>query len=351
MRKHYLAKLFIILFAAVAIQGCSPKDLGSISVLQTPYALYFCDSNGVVGHTNDGLNFGVADFAADGVPSKALLVSGNNLMMLKSRAYVSVGNSNQFNPTYENPNPIAFGPSCVLNSNSGRVYMASSVSGSGIVYSDQHCAVNSWQEDFNFPSTDTVNPGGGVIGNQMTSFAQLQNSTIFGYDWVHKSLYTTGGGNSPWTRVNYAAGSSDTLPTSTAGPFHIFHINNDLVALDYLGLQGGWHSGNNGQTWYKYTGLPARPLNCGAAPFEQVFLVGTDSAGVYMLQAGGNFVPSNNGIDPGSSVGGIVSKQNLYEGGSTQQYIYIATSSGLYRSFDLGFNWTKIKKGNFYAVQ
>ena len=350
MRKYYLTKLFIVAFAAVAIQGCSPKDLGSISVLQTPYALYFCDSSGQIMHTNDGLKF-YTDFHPDGIPAKAIVISGPNVMMVKVAAHIGVGNGKtlDFNPTYLYPNPNAFGPSSVLNSSSGRVYMASYTSGSGIVYSDQHCAINSWQGDMNFPSTDTATPPN--LGNQMTSFAQLQNSTIFAYDWVHQSLYTTPGGGSPWTRVSYASGSSDTIPTSTSGPFHLFHINNDLVALDYFGINGGWHSGDNGQTWHQYSGLPLRPLLCGAAAFEEVFLVGTDSAGVFMLQANGTFQESNKGIDRGTSVRGIIAKQNLYEGGTSQQYVYIATSTGIYRSFDLGFNWTKILAGNYYTIQ
>jgi len=133
--------------------------------------------------------------------------------------------------------------------------------------------------------------------------------------------------------------------------FTIGHYNNTLVAIDYSGLQGAWYSNDTGKTWAQYSGLPNRPLLSVASPFNQVLLVGTDSAGIYRLDGNTNtFVAANSGLTSNMVVKGITGKNNLYVNGNSQSYIYIATNQGIYRSVDNGSNWIHMFNGDFVAI-
>jgi hypothetical protein len=49
-------------------------------------------------------------------------------------------------------------------------------------------------------------------------------------------------------------------------------------------------------------------------------------------------------------VRGVVGKENIYKNGNVSKFVFVATNRGLYKSSDLGENWTKVVGGNFTAI-
>ena len=74
-----------------------------------------------------------------------------------------------------------------------------------------------------------------------------------------------------------------------------------------------------------------------------------DSQGIFRL-VGNSFVPSNNGLVPFTTVYGIVGKQDTYKNNVVRQFVYIATNKGIFRSEDLGQNWTLVRPGDFRTL-
>jgi hypothetical protein len=138
----------------------------------------------------------------------------------------------------------------------------------------------------------------------------------------------------------------------TPGYFSLGHFNNRLIAIDNMCTNGAWYSDDMGRNWKQFTGLPTNvPLLCVASPFDQTCLIGTDSAGLYMLNLNTNTFELNvNGLGSHLKVRSIAFKENIYKNNTAQQYVYIATDQGIYQSTDAGHNWVKTITGNFVAL-
>lgn len=344
MRKNYpVYKLAAVVLMAVAFQSCRKyNDINTDTVIVAPYSLYFSDSAGSLINTNDGNIFKPSVFPSDGYPSRAICVAGTNLLWVKGNAHISTNNGVNFNPTYLNVNPAAPNQSLILySSDEDRVYLASTL---GVAYSDQKGQVNTWQTDSNFIKVAGV----AVLP---TSFTELLDNTIIAYDNTSNRIFTKANKTSPWVESKPAPAPAKFLP-APGHRFSLGHYNNTLVAIDLLGSGGAWYSNNKGVSWEQYTGLPTtRPLLSIASPFNGVLLVGTDSLGLYALQGSStNFVYSGSGLGINSSVRGITFKENVYENGVAKQYVYVATSQGIYRSQDLGQNWVQVIAGNYYSI-
>ncbi|HXS36410.1 MAG TPA: hypothetical protein VN721_06895 [Flavipsychrobacter sp.] len=343
MRKfHLFYKLAIVVSLVIAVQGCTKKSNNNNNVvIETPYGLYFSDTAGALFNTNDGSTVKPLVFFPDGYPSRAITISGNNLIWVKNNAHISTNDGSNFNPTYRFVNPASFGPSTILSSkDEGRVYLTSTQYKGGVVYSDQNGAPGTWIVD-SF-AKGFSNPA------FITSFTELANDSVIGYDALNHRIFYKAGKNRPWVENIISTGSTK-LPTN--GFFFLTHFNNTIVALDFLGINGAWYSNDLGVTWAQYKGLPIRSLRCGNAPFDQVLLVGTDSLGIYMLNPSTNtFTSANAGLSVNPVVNGIVGKEQIYKTGGTVQYIYIATNKGLYRSQDLGNNWVMVQPGNYVDI-
>src|ERR1700759_2978486 len=104
MRKTTICKVAVIALLGFALHGCKKPSNGidNNQVITKPYSLFVADTNGVIYSTNDGEHFRDLDFTADGTRVRALVTSGNNLMMVKYNAWVRVGtdiNFNQIDPS------------------------------------------------------------------------------------------------------------------------------------------------------------------------------------------------------------------------------------------------------------
>ncbi len=325
-------KLAILGLFALVIQSCGKRTNGidNNNVITKPYSLYVCDSFGNIFNTNDGINYKMV-YPGGGLPQRAITTADSNLIYVGARdAFYSPdfdGDYN-FNVTSTTVSPTAFGQSMILSSLSlKRVFLAGTNPG-GVLYSDSSGKPGSWKPD--------TSPA--IASAQITSFTQLASGTVVGYDDASKKTYTLANTGSTWASV----GTTGT-PLPATGKFFVSHISNRLVAADANGVEGVYYSDNNGAGWTKYNGLPANtPIYSMNAPFDQVLLVGT-TAGIYKLKSSANtFEAKNDGIHDNAIIRGIVGKDVLYKNGKTEQYIYLASSKGVYISYNLGDNWVRV---------
>jgi len=351
----------------IALDSCNKRvdGIDNNVVIETPYTLYFCDSSGALYNTNDGIGVKKMVFTADGSLPRAICLSGTDILWVKMGMYISQNNGQNFNScayfdpahTPNNPilffdiNPASLNQSLVLNSqDENLVYVctstprAGSVPGIGVAYSNQNGNAFTWVIDTNynnFPlSTSNV---------AISSLTELANNTIVGYDTFTNQTYTKASATAAWFQQKQTVA----LPLPCGG-FTLGHFNNMLVAIDNVHGLGAYYSNDFGQTWAKFSGLPAgRNLYSVASPFDQVLLVGTDSMGVYKLTADNStvFSSANIGMESFATVRGIAAKSNIYkEDGKAQLYIFLATDKGLFKSVDLGQSWIRVQAGNFVAA-
>lgn len=340
MRKYYLfCKLAFAGIFMLFLHSCKKENgIDNETVVKKPYGLFIGDREGQLLNTTDG-DYYKTLFSPDGYPSRAITTSGENILWVKNNVHLSVNNGKNFNPTYQSLQFIPFlkepmpWPQIILNVPShARVYVASLL-GKGIAYSEDNGSI--WKTDMEWEN--------GVVGGDISSFAQLGNGVLFAHSWRNDSLYRRKDASAQWSWVEPING----LP---AGPFYITSMNNTLVATDVSGVNGLWMSQDEGVNWSRIPGLPTdKILYTTHAPFNQTLLVGTDSAGVYRLENTG-FVPSNFGLEDYTVVYAIKAKNNIYKNEANKEYVYLATDKGLYRSDDLGRNWYLVKPGHYVAL-
>jgi hypothetical protein len=322
---------FVAAFGALCFQSCRKENgIDNNNVIRTPYSLYFGDSEGGVEKTNDGVNY-KRIFPYDGIPVRAFATSGTNLLFIKRNAHLSEDNGENFNPTDLSVNPLSLYQSVIIRvENHDRLYLAS-LAGRGILYSENDG--KTWKQDNNWDTTITgfTNPN---------SFAQLKDGDLFAYTDFGGRLFKRTGKDDRWVEVT----TNGLSPTSG---YFLSRLNNALIASNVSG--GIYYSLDRGANWFPYGGLPAtESVYATYAPFDQTLLAGTEN-GIYRLQSG-NFVLSNNGLAANTAVYSITAKSDTYKNEVVKQYVFIGTSTGLYRSDDLGQNWILVKEGDIRRV-
>lgn len=341
MRKYCLIyKLAFLSLSVIAFSSCKKENgIDNNTVVKKPYGLYIGDAEGSLFNTNDGDNYKTV-FDPDGFPSRALITSGNNIVWVKGNVHLSEDNGKNFNPTYDRVNAFYFGTSTylpwqsiILDAPEHHLIYICSIDSKGVAVSRDHG--KTWGLDNKWDN--------GIANGVITSLTQIKSGVVFGHNLDNDSLYRKEDSSDNWSYVKTVNG----LPGS--GIFYLSHFNNSLVATDVAGINGVYHSDDEGKNWVAYSGLPNALLYTTASPFDQVLLVGTDSMGIYRLQ-GGSFIPSNNGLETNTVVYAIVGKEDIYKNEVVKRYVYIATNKGLYRSEDLGQNWALVKPGSYVAV-
>ncbi len=333
------SSFLLLLVAGLVASSCTKSDgIDNNKVIRTPYTVFYGEKVGTITKTNDGISYEDI-FTPDGVPARAIAVSGENIVFIKSFLRYSTNNGLNFNqpvPGQAIPsvNPNAHWASMILDVPGDRLYVASATSSSGIEVSSDNG--KSWEPD----------PGSVGITAPVSSFVRTNDGKVYALDPTGSGLYLRPSSTSAWTPISATTG----LPAGTS--WYLSYSNNTLLAADYSGAQGVYYSDDGGLNWKNFQGLPSSQevLSC-ASPLDQVVLAGTDSMGVYMLDpTTGTFSPSNNGLLPQTSVYGIVGKQDIYKNGIIKRYVYITTNNGLYRSEDFGHNWVLMKTGNTRAI-
>jgi hypothetical protein len=396
MRKLSLYGIIGLLVSMAGYMSCSKVNgIDNSNVIETPYSLYFSDTAGTLYSSNDGKAFSVV-FPADGFPSRAICTVNSNILWAKTNMYVSTNNGLNFNHAYDSLASYPFGScaglgmnlnqSMIVNvSDWGMVYCVSSSPAFndylGVVFSLNVGGIaGSWW----FDTVDSLNQIGGTYGpgiTTMTSYAYLPNGVLCGYDGIHNrnfyriktSLWNEctpvpdtvtypGLGDQVGNKNNH---SGIWLPhnnivevpfgaaADTSSRYSIGHYNNRLVAIDNKGCNPGiaYYSDDTGRTWLPFYGLPQKPALCVYSPFDEICLVGTDSAGLYVLNNNTNtFYVNNNGLASNLIVRNITCKENIYKNGRVVKYVYLATNKGIYQSVDGGNNWTQTIPGNFVTI-
>lgn len=319
--------LMILLCSSFIIASCKKENgIDNENELQTPYGVYFLDHEGTLYNTSNGQDYRTI-FSPDGYAIRSIVTTGENILMVKIRTFLSEDNGLNFNPTDSSCDTnIAPWQSVMLDlQDDSRVYLVSNKT-NGIIYSDDKGKTwtvdNNW--DTSYTNHKTPHPA---------SLAQLANGNVFAWDNKDTALFISTAGGSPWTWVN-----STTRPPTRSS--FLTRFGNTLVLTDTLGSKA-YYSSDNGGSWNIYPGLPATMLNAAYAPFDNTLLIGTSGEGVYRLESS-IMVPSNNGLDIGTSVYGFTAKEDIYKNGTHKQYVYLVSNTGLYRSEDLGKNWIKM---------
>ena len=364
-------------------------------VIETPFSLYYSDTAGTLYNTTDGINIHNLIFPPDGVSSHAICTAGPNILWIKdstrwnqSIVLISTDNGKDFNHSYDslksfpdvscNNFHIDLNQSMIINipSWNNRTYTMSYAPGDatgrlnylGLVHNDSLGLRGYWVLDTVY-NHDSI----GTLPVMMTSLTQLANGTLCGLaydpDMIHvRNFYKKCADDATCSWMENTA-NPDAVPSifqynltgtplppylasPTQGYFSLGHFNNRLIAIDNKCSNGGWYSDDMGRNWKQFTGLPTNvPLLCVASPFEQVCLVGTDSAGLYMLDLNTNtFVPNNNGLGKYLKVRNIAFKENIYKNTTSKRYVYLATDQGIYQSTDGGHNWVMTIPGNFVTI-
>ena len=395
---HYIKILVVAAMVTVLYSNCKkPSGIDNGNVIETPYSLYFVDTQGAVYKTNDGMAFNKV-FNPDGFPAKAIITSGEVVLLCKNNIYSSIDNGHNFNHAYDSLQSVANlpGMSYALNNlpidcnqsmiievpgdskSPSFVYACTDAPNTGgtsnylgVAYNNNHGLRPNWSLDNGYDTT----PGNmAPLPVKMVSFTLMKNGTLVG---LALNDNTAAGGLTsfrnfinttpldPTTIWQEKTGSlvnatlttvDTTLPPNAIFPsygfFTLGRYNDRLIAIDQRGACGAWYSDDLGRKWKQFAGLPANvPLLCVSSPFDEVSLIGTYGDGLYIYnQSTASWQRNNSGLGTNITVRGISYKSNYYKNGTTKNYIYLATNLGIYQSTDMGLHWTRTIPGNFKNI-
>jgi len=353
-------KIFGTLAVAAALsatlQSCKRENgIDNNNVLQVPYALYAADAQGAIVKTNDGEIF-TSTLPGDGRPLRALATSKSNVLLVKdSLFFVSKDNGFSFLPftidKYKMVSNVYWQQFFLLNTKKdNRIYLPSFLSkyGANLVYTDDNGSGR-------YFDTDTLwKKASGDTARLFTSFTETDNGYVYAYSNSGsrtngaRRLYVKKAKDSSWEAV-----TTNLFPSPAIGfggdSFYLAHIGNTVIAADYGARQGVLYSNDDGATFKKYTGVPNDVIIYDTrAAFDKVMLATTK--GVYLYGDNNSFVLSNTGLDPKTTVYSIATKDNVYKNGVVKNFVFIATSTGIYRSEDKGLTWIKAKTGDYRIV-
>ncbi|MEI8278247.1 MAG: hypothetical protein WCG87_00705 [Bacteroidota bacterium] len=368
-KQHFYKLIFFSTLLFAVNTGCQKNNgIDNNNIVKTPYSMYVADSAGTLWNTNgDKIDANLEkyksiSFFTDGYASRSLIISDSNLIWVKQNAFLSSPYMRNFNQTHGYINPNAFWQPlqlqvndqnrnfiCVVDpdpSHIGRIY------GNGIAYNDSNGDFARWHPDTTWDSlTGPIN---------ITSLQELRNGTLVCYDHINHRFFVRSYKTNKWHEKFPLTDSVTHVPINVLpnGSFFLSHINNLVVAVDYSGASGAWYSVDTGVTWKQYAGLPVgRRLYCAEAPFDKVLMIGVDTLGVYLCKnddaytSTPTFYTSNDGFrSPYTSVRGIAGKYNAYKNSIEDDFIYVATSTGVYKSSDLGKTWVLSKEGNYVTI-
>ena len=395
MKKSSLYTLAgLLMVIGLGIYSCKKVNgIDNNTVVETPYSLYFSDQSGVLFNSNDGIHVQKLPFQADGYPTRALGIMYNNVFLAKNNLYISSNNGQNFNHSYDSlgnyPDVTCSGQAIDLNQSMiiciqdwNEFFVASNEpNGSdnwlGIRQNLYGGSAGDWWADIadSLGNIGDYNPAFGDTIT-ITSFTLMPNGVLAGYDAKHnRNFYRTK--TTLWNECTANPDSSTWYigsPLNHTGnrlPHHVYrttltyqtidlssnysygHFNDQLIAIDRKDCNdtAAYYSNDTGRHWTPFTGLPKKACLCISSPFEQICLIGTNGAGLYMLNTNTNiWQPNNKGLGSNLVVNNIAFKQNVYKNGRVARFIYLATNQGIYQSTDMGNNWTLTIPGNYVTI-
>lgn len=339
----------------LTLQACVTRidGLDNLNVITKPYSVHFADSMGLIHQTYDGERI-VPINGTDNYPVEALNTTGGHILMVKQGGTIlfaddaGEGENHNFNPSYKDINPNAFGPTMMINlpdyttvdstgETKDRIYIAS---GSAFMaFNDDNAAVDSPWQTINGPNNDE--------NVRVTSFTRLADDRLVAFDNGSRGLWIKPDNATPWTAV-----AASGLPAAGGGDMYIVHQNNDILAV-MLGLSdpdgGIWRSTDGGANFTKLPKVITEDgdvpvITCADAPFGKVVVVGTQDQGIIRFDGFDNrWTHGNGGLKEGTSINAIAYHYNKFKNDKVGEYIYIATTTGVYRSDDLGQNWIPLE--------
>lgn len=346
-RINLVSTISCVALAALAFQGCKKSNgIDNNQVITKPYTLHFVDTSGEIYYTNDGqtvrpLNTG------DGFSVETITTSGEYILFRKQNStilFASDGGEKEnvnFNPVFTTINPAGFGQSVVLHvenyNDTGaaildRIYVVSDQE-KGLAINDSNGRTSTpW-----FYDTDPNLPAGGF-----TSLAQIETGQIFAFDDQTNNLYMKQDFATGWSKRNGTG-----LPASTDGNLYLVSMGTELYAVSVGGNNQGsiWRSTNMGNDFNQLPALPngITDVTTAIGAFGKVLIVGTLNNGIYRFGgSNASWEQSSFGLDTRTRVYAMTQKDNLFKNEAVREYVYIATSTGVYRSDDLGQNWIKV---------
>lgn len=341
--------LVLVTMLGALFQSCVPRTEGpdNLNVITKPYSLHFADTFGLIQSTYDGERFDVLN-ATQGLPVEALWTSDKYILMKMANNSIlfvddaGAGSTNNFNSAYKTLNPNAFGQTMLINlidyNDSGkkkmdRIYIASDA-GTGVAYNDSAGEYGTtW-----YSVTDTA-----LSGGKVTSYAKLDSKVVIAFDHVSRRVWAKTDLATEW----HSRGGVG-LPAAGTGPMFIISQKNDIYAVLINGAsptdRGVWRSTDEGNTFSKLPDLPNNiaDITCAAAPFGKVLIVCTRDNGIWRFSGQGTWEYTF-GLKTNTHVYGITSKSNLFKNQKAGEYVFVATSEGIYRSDDLGQNWVRLE--------
>jgi hypothetical protein len=336
MKKGFIPSvIFVSCLAVTGFLGCKKESTLGIdndSVVKTPYSLYAANSDGALINSTDGTNF-MMIFPPDGYKTRLILTSGSNLMILKENLHLSENEGHDFNPVYNRVNPFPWQTMAYNSVYQNRVYIASK-DGNGIAYSAD--SGKTWQLDDAWD--DNLPPE-----FEISSFSGLADKSMYAYSNLNNVLFKKDNVDDSWTPI-----TAEGLFPAAGTKFFLTSNESTLFLTDYSGKGGVWYSDDEGINWTRF-GQGDLPLNthwnCAISPNGgHSFVVGTDSAGIYMVQ-NGTLVSATGGLELQTSAYSICEKSNTYKNNVIKNYLFVGTSTGIYRSEDLGRTWDKMTFG------
>lgn len=328
-------KLSLGLGLLAGLYSCDKSDaLGEDNnkVVRTPYGLYLGAEDGSIVHTTDGDAFHIV-FPPDGYPASKIVAFGDDIVMVKANVHHSDNAGRTFNPKYTQHEEHPW-ESMVLGSHShGRIYLATK-EGRGIAYSEDYG--KNWQVE------DELLPENLPPSYRISSFAELGNGTVFGYSNKSNLLLKKQEVDSEWEPV-----TSEGFFPVTGTRYYLVSNKTHLFLVDYNGKGGVWYSEDEGNFWTRIEqGDLPRHINYNAGVsgnYGSSFVVGTDKGAYY--NDNGRFVEAFGGLDIDTEVKTLSFKRNIFKNDATKNYVYMGSSTGIYRSEDGGRTWDLVSHG------
>lgn len=337
MQKGFTRTVLICLTSvALIFQSCKKEDTLGIDndkIIRTPYSLFLGTDQGWLLKTNDAEKYSSV-FPSDGYPANAVLTYKTNLLFVKNNVHLSENNGENFNPVFYKVRHQPWQEMMVNAEKQNRIYITST-EGNGISYSED--SGRTWKRDDGW---EDVLPG----GFEISSFTATDDGAVYALSYKNFILFKRNSAGDNWQVV-----TAEGLLPSEDGLYFITSRGNDIFVTDYSGKYHDWHSEDGGVHWapyYRFNVPYKMHHNTSCAATGGPWLVGTDSFGVYRGE-GNQLVPSSIGLEEHTSVYRMVVKKNIYKNDVINEYIFIATNKGIYRSQDKGYTWDKMTSGTF----